>query len=1059
VAPPDSTLATGLTQQFSATGVYSDGSKANISSSVTWTSSVPNVAVISNALGNAGVATAISVGGTTITATLGGITGSTTLTVTGATLVSIAVTPTSQTAAKDTPLQYTATGIYSNKTLQNLTTDVTWSSSNTGVATISNASGSIGVAETVAAGTTAITATLGSLTGSTPLTVTNATLVGITITPANSSIASGSTEQLTATGMYSDNSTQNLTDYATWSSSNSSLAAVSNTVGSQGIATAVSEGTVTIQATFGGITGTTKLSIVAVALQSINITPATASDPAGSNQQFTATGVYNNNSTQNITSTVIWSSSNSAVASISNAFGFEGYASALTPGQTMITATLSGISASVSFTVTNATLVSITITPANPTADQDSTVPFTATGIYSDNTTQDLTAVATWTSSKPAVAAISNAAGTHGEATTLTAGTTAIEAVYQNVQAPPVTLTVTTGKLVSITVTAKPGLSVPKGTPVQFTATGHYSDGTTEVLPNEAWTSSTTAVATISNAPGSNGAAATVGVGMTQITAMDPASGLSSTPVTLTVTAAALTSITVAPINPSTAAPVPSIPLGTTQAFTATGTFTDGTTQNLTTTVTWQSGTLATATISNAAGTQGVATSASIGTTAISAVDPAYPAIASNQVTLTVTAATLVSIAVTPNPTTAINIGQTQQFTATGTYSDGTTANITTTVTWVATPATFVNIGANTGLATGTVLGTTEITASLGSLTSNPVPLTVVEIAYALNFDNPNNNGTDGSITEYQIFPDGQLTLLATFSPTGVKPYDLAIDLTTTDAYVVNFSQSGNGGSINEFTVAPTGVLGANGSLTTNDGPNSIAINPAAAYAYVANEDGGVIDEYSIANGTLNLVTTVPLTSPISVAVNRAGTFAYVAAGTAAGTVSVYPIQNGALAVTPTQTIACGNAPNEIVIDPFDRFAYVVNYTAGTVSQYSIDAANGTLTPIGTGVVAADPAAATSSITLDALGQNAYVTNRNAGTVWQYSINQTTGALTFVSSVTAGTNPSWLAIDASGHYAYVTDRVVGGSTIAEFSITDGTLLPIGTAQSTGTDPVSIFTAP
>ena len=90
------------------------------------------------------------------------------------------------------------------------------------VATISNAAGSNGLATSVSAGSTTITAASGSISGSTTLTVTPATLVSIEVTPANPSIAKGTSKQFTATGTYSDNTTQNLTTAVTWSSSNTS---------------------------------------------------------------------------------------------------------------------------------------------------------------------------------------------------------------------------------------------------------------------------------------------------------------------------------------------------------------------------------------------------------------------------------------------------------------------------------------------------------------------------------------------------------------------------------------------------------------------------------------------------------------------------------------------------------------------------------------------------------------------------------------------------------------------------------------------------------------------
>ena len=84
-----------------------------------------------------------------------------------ATLVSIAVTPTGPTIPLGTTLQLTAKGAYGDGSNQNLTSAVSWSSSNTAVATI-NTSGSV---TGVSAGTCTITATSGSVTGTSGLTV------------------------------------------------------------------------------------------------------------------------------------------------------------------------------------------------------------------------------------------------------------------------------------------------------------------------------------------------------------------------------------------------------------------------------------------------------------------------------------------------------------------------------------------------------------------------------------------------------------------------------------------------------------------------------------------------------------------------------------------------------------------------------------------------------------------------------------------------------------------------------------------------------------------------
>src|SRR5438034_892348 len=165
VTPANSNLPQGLTRQFTATGTYSDNSTQDMTTHVAGRASAAGVTTVSAAGGTEGLATSVAVGTTTITATLGGVSGSTTLTVTAAILSTITVTPTTPSIANGTTRQFTATGTYSDSTTQDLTTQVAWSSSSPGVATISNAGGSQGLATSVAAGTTTITATLGGVSG------------------------------------------------------------------------------------------------------------------------------------------------------------------------------------------------------------------------------------------------------------------------------------------------------------------------------------------------------------------------------------------------------------------------------------------------------------------------------------------------------------------------------------------------------------------------------------------------------------------------------------------------------------------------------------------------------------------------------------------------------------------------------------------------------------------------------------------------------------------------------------------------------------------------------
>ncbi len=351
VTPANPNLTVGQTQQFTATGTYSDGSTKSLTSSANWLSSNTSVATISTS----GLATAVAAGTSTITATFGTVSGTTTLTVPTATLVSIAVTPpTASVAPPNGTQQFTATGTYSDNSTKDLTATATWSTSNAAVATVTG-----GLATGLAPGTATITAALSGITGSATLTVTNP-IVSIVVTPANPSIPVAITLQFTATAKFFDNTTADITSTATWTSSNPSVATVSDQIPTKGQARSIAPGTTTIQASSGGVNGSTTLTVTNATLVSIDIAPQNASLSLGNQLQYTATGHYSDSTTQDITNTVTWSSSAPLVANIVSS----GLATGVGVGSTTIGAAKDGKSSSTNLTVNAANLVSIAITPS-----------------------------------------------------------------------------------------------------------------------------------------------------------------------------------------------------------------------------------------------------------------------------------------------------------------------------------------------------------------------------------------------------------------------------------------------------------------------------------------------------------------------------------------------------------------------------------------------------------------------------------------------------------------------------------------------------------------------
>jgi hypothetical protein len=114
--------------------------------------------------------------------------------------------------------------------------------------------------------------------------------------------------------------------------------------------------------------------VTAASLTSIAVTPVNSSIASGTVQQFTATGTYSDDTTQDLTTTVTWSSSNTGAATISNAAGSNGLATAVIAGSTTITAVSGSVSGTATLTVPGtAGTVAVTLAWDAPTTYTDGT--------------------------------------------------------------------------------------------------------------------------------------------------------------------------------------------------------------------------------------------------------------------------------------------------------------------------------------------------------------------------------------------------------------------------------------------------------------------------------------------------------------------------------------------------------------------------------------------------------------------------------------------------------------------------------------------------------------
>jgi len=678
VSPATASIAKGTNLQLNATAVLTDGSSQDVTHSVAWTSNSSSVCTINSGALATGVNTGTCVG----TATSGSVSGSATLTVTPATLTGITITPPNPSVNSGGVVQLKATGSFSDGSSQDMTASLSYSSSKPAVATVTTS----GVLEGLAPGNATVTASLGSVASSIPVTVTGATLQSLTLGTGSLTVAAGVSGQLSAIGTYSDGSTQDLSATVTWTCSATSIAAVNAT----GQVTGLAVGSATITAALGSVSGAATVTVTPATVVSIAVNPISVTIAAGQSQAFTATATLTDGTTADVTTSVHWSIADPTLATIGNTGVGTGLLTALVAGNSTVQAALGSVSGSASLYVTAATLVSINVGPGGLSLALGITAQLTATGTYSDGSTQDISAAATWSTSNGQCVGVSAA----GLVTSLAVGNATVTATL-NGKIGSISVGATAAILNSINISGISG-SLALGLTLQLNATGTYSDGTTQNLTSLVhWGCSNSSIVTIS----AGGLVLAVGTGSVNVTATLGSVTQNSS---ITVGSAVLQTIAVNAAQTSFA-------LGFTLQLKATGSYSDGSTQDLTAAASWTSDNPAIALVSSAGLVSGLTVGGVRATATLQGV--------SGSLSVTVNAATLVSISLTPSSVSLLQILLTQQFTVTGHFSDGSTQTLTSGLHWSCSNGLLATINA-TGLLTALGLGNVNVTATYGSLTA-----------------------------------------------------------------------------------------------------------------------------------------------------------------------------------------------------------------------------------------------------------------------------------------------------------------------------------------------------
>jgi hypothetical protein len=321
------------------------------------------------------------------------------------------------------------------------------------VPTLANASGT-SVSSTVQNGTFLV------LSGTVP------NLTGVNVTPQAQTIQTGQTLQFTATAVYSNGNTVDVTSDAAWNSSNPAVGTISTT----GLFTAISAGVANITATYQGYTGTATVAVATQVVPKIRINNASAPVNGTNTTQITLTNMsnfgtatidlYYNPGVVRVTSASIGFSGGTLTPNINNTIGKTRFVITAPSGAnsplTLVNVGLQAIGSAnqtsslglvvptladaagtqVSSTVQNGTFLVLTgpainltgvgVTPQTQTIQPGQTLQFTAIAMYSNGNTVDVTSDAIWSSSNTSVGTISA-----GLFTAISVGVTNITASYQ----------------------------------------------------------------------------------------------------------------------------------------------------------------------------------------------------------------------------------------------------------------------------------------------------------------------------------------------------------------------------------------------------------------------------------------------------------------------------------------------------------------------------------------------------------------------------------------------------------------------------------------------------
>jgi 6-phosphogluconolactonase (cycloisomerase 2 family) len=317
----------------------------------------------------------------------------------------------------------------------------------------------------------------------------------------------------------------------------------------------------------------------------------------------------------------------------------------------------------------------------------------------------------------------------------------------------------------------------------------------------------------------------------------------------------------------------------------------------------------------------------------------------------------------------------------------------------------------------GDTVSSYGIDASDGSLVAGSTTSTAASpVGVGLSLDGSLafvSSETGNSAASYDADPlTGDLVATGSTVATGTQPLVVAVDPSGRFVFTSNFAAN----SISRLSVSSSGVLAALGNTSVGTAPLGLAMHPTGAYLFVAERGQNRLSMYGVASATGALgkggccSTGFTGTEPTWVTVTESGGSVYVT-DFGSDEVTGFGLDTLNNGLTSIGTFATGAGPFGVVVDPQEKYLYVANSAADSVSRFSI-AANGTLTNLGTPTATGGTQPMT--LAMDGSGERLYVLNEGSDDITVFSIDRATGDLTALGNrIATGDRPGTIVVHVS----------------------------------------------